>query len=334
MLNWLKRLFGKKSETEESAPPAQEWEREAPPEPERPSIARDDGPTVQIPRPSAPERPRNAETTVDVFAPDPPAPPPPAPAPATGLRTAMAMHIGTREYQQDALYVSESHDEPGGYGFAVLCDGMGGMENGEKASAEVVELVVNGIAALPRDAQIPDFFLRTLQEANEKVLSDCSTTGGQGSGTTMVSVVIRDGGMYWAAVGDSRIYIIRHGDMVQITRDHNYAMQLQEQVEAGKLSQTDADKSPMREALVSYIGAPVLEIVDVSRGAFPLVRGDIALLCSDGLTKSLSDRRILELLMGSIHDLDEAARLLPLAAFDEGAGSQDNTSVALLQYIG
>ncbi|MDL2217619.1 protein phosphatase 2C domain-containing protein [Christensenellaceae bacterium OttesenSCG-928-M15] len=244
------------------------------------------------------------------------------------IKTAMSTHIGTREYQQDALYVSDGERE---LVYGVLCDGMGGMEDGEKASAEVVEYLVNRLEVLDNEVDIPVFFEQTIREANEKLLSLYGDRP-QGPGTTLVTVVIKNGELYWASVGDSRIYIIRDSEIARMTRDHNYALQLEEQVRNGKITAEQARLDPMREALISYIGAPVLDIIDVSRAPFLLQKGDVILLCSDGLYKSLSDERILELLLGHEDDAGEKARTLPLAAFDESTGGQDNTSVIVIQY--
>lgn len=251
---------------------------------------------------------------------------------ALWLDTAMASHIGTREYQQDAAYVSEPLEEAG-VAFAVLCDGMGGMEAGELVSADVVEFFANRISALPKDADIPAFYASALFDANEMVLRRYLQEGHEG-GTTLVSTFVRGRALYWAAVGDSRIYILRGGEIARLTRDHNLAMQLQQLVQEGRLSQKEADQNPQKEALVSYLGAPVLEIIDVSRGSFELEADDLILLCSDGLTKSLPDARILELLQPLPGNLAEAAHALTIRAMDESPGGQDNTTVILMRYFG
>lgn len=245
------------------------------------------------------------------------------------IETASSTHIGTREYQQDAIYVSEGTAEPV---FGILCDGMGGMEDGEKASASVLEFMANQIAGLSEGQNVPAFFQQAIQEANYKLLEEYHGTGA-GTGTTFVSVIIQGNHMHWASVGDSRIYIIRGNEIVQMTRDHNYGMELDALVEKGRISRQEAEEHPQREMLISYLGAPQLELVDVSCSALPLQHGDTVLLCSDGLTKSLSNEEILGHIIQA-NSLHEAAALLPIAAFDAGEGGQDNTSVILLRYYG
>lgn len=246
--------------------------------------------------------------------------------------TALATHIGTREYQQDAAYVCEPVYQPDSLAFGILCDGMGGMAAGERVSSDVVAFMANQIAAL-QGQDIPPYLEKAAVAANEMVCQS-NLENGQESGTTLVAVVIRQGELFWLNVGDSRIYILRDWEMARITRDHNFALELQELVQQGRITQQQADEDPRKDALVSYIGAEVLEIIDVNRGSFHLQTGDIVLLCSDGLTKAMPDEVILELVCQHKEDLQQAARVLPLEAFDRCPGGMDNTSVILMQYYG
>lgn len=248
------------------------------------------------------------------------------------VNTAMSTHVGTREYQQDAAYVCEPLYEEG-VAFAILCDGMGGMAGGERVSSDVVAFMANRIAALEAGQDVPDFLERAAADANAMVVEQNAATG-QDSGTTLIAAIIRGGGLYWLNVGDSRIYILRAGEIARMTRDHNFALELQEMVDAGRITPEQAQADPRKDALVSYIGAPVLEIIDVNRGVFELQYGDMILLCSDGLTKILPDSDILAVIKEHGSDISATARALPLEAFDKSAGGMDNTSVILMQYLG
>ena len=252
-------------------------------------------------------------------------PPPPA------VDTAMATHIGTRAYQQDAAFVTPPVAQGDGLAFAILCDGMGGMEDGEAASSEVASYMANAISALPPDGDAADLLLHAAQGANEMLLC-YNRAHSTEAGTTLCAVVIQAGCLFWVGVGDSRIYILRGQEMARLTRDHNFAIHLQKMVERGQITQQQADEDPRREALVSYIGAPELEEVDISQSPFPLHTGDLILLCSDGLTKSLDDGEILRLLMENGGPLGQTAALLTGAAFDSGTGGKDNTTVILMRY--
>ena len=100
------------------------------------------------------------------------------------------------------------------------------------------------------------------------------------------------------------------------------------------LSQAEADADPKREHLISYIGAPYLERIDINNVPFKLQYEDIILLCSDGLTKALYADEILSVITRCGENIAEAARLLPLEAFRASPDVLDNTTVILMQYLG
>ncbi len=247
------------------------------------------------------------------------------------IDTAMSMHIGTRNYQQDAAYVTDPIREYGN-AFAVLCDGMGGLEHGELASSDVVEFFANALSNISADDNIPAFYQAAVEHAND-IIKERYVDKGMQVGTTLVSIFITKNQLYWASVGDSRIYIIRNKEIACLTNDHNYGYRLKEFVEQGIMTQEEADSDPNREALISYIGAPELEVIDISRNGFLLEYGDLILLCSDGLTKILSKEEILQQV--SIHpdNLSESAHRLIVASMDSHMGSQDNTSVILVRHF-
>jgi len=248
------------------------------------------------------------------------------------VNTATATHIGTREYQQDAAYVCEPLFVPG-LAFGILCDGMGGTAEGERASSETVVFMANRITALGLDENIQAFLEQAARDANDLVLAQ-NEQEQQDSGTTLLAVILQGHQLYWLSVGDSRIYIIRGDEMVQTTTDHNYALELQEKVEAGLLTQEEADNDPKKEFLISYIGAPFLERIDINHTPFLLENKDIVLLCSDGLTKSLYTDEILDIITRCGTNIAEAARLLPLEALAKSPDALDNTTVILMQYLG
>lgn len=158
--------------------------------------------------------------------------------------------IGSREDQQDAYYASSSGDTA----FAVICDGMGGSVGGAAASQIVVNKIIEMVAIKNNTESYPAFFLRAIDILDESVVNLQKQSGALNSGTTIVAVGIEKGFLYWLAVGDSRLYIIRGDEIVQVTRDHNFALSI------GELTQEELKKaaiSPDRhrtDALVSFIG--------------------------------------------------------------------------------
>lgn len=250
--------------------------------------------------------------------------------------TASAQHIGTRQYQQDALYVSEPISfvhGTGGTAIGVLCDGMGGLADGEETSREVVDIFSKAMLSLQKFDGIPGFLEQQAIKADH-IICQGSAKGLSGStGTTLVAAIITDNKLHWCSVGDSRIYILRKGEIACATRDHNYLLQLKEMVKRGEITNEAAHAHPKKDALISYIGCGKVEIIDTNSSPFFLEHGDVVLLCSDGLTKSLDDNEIKTIVYANIGNLVEAARLLPLKAYDKNNYSKDNTSVVLMQYL-
>ena len=250
--------------------------------------------------------------------------------------TAHSSIIGTRLKQQDALYVDDSATfsrQQNCKLIGILCDGMGGMDAGERASSMAVHLLKSAFQKNQNISNIPEFLEQTINELNEdvyKIRNDYNEIGR--AGTTLVAVVIQNRKMYWASVGDSRIYIFRKGKILQLTRDHNYLLRLLKNIKEPRKKE-EVILEPHIDALISYVGMKYIEILDVSKNFFELQNEDIVLLCSDGLNKSLSDAQIADIIVNNMGNLVETARLLPLSAFNKNVYYQDNTSVILMQYF-
>lgn len=252
------------------------------------------------------------------------------------LYTLSYTETGNRQYQQDAVYVSKSKILAANKKTRVLgivCDGMGGMADGGKASQTAIQMMVQGFAQIEKasSVDIPGFFHQGIQ-AVDKTIYNFPKENGKGSGTTMVAVIAEDNKLYWASVGDSRIYIIRGGSMKQVTRDHNYWLRLQEMVAAGQMSQEEAMGKRQKEALISFLGIGNVSLMDINTQPFEMQTGDTVMLCSDGITKTLPDEQIKKIITADIVSLEEKAKTLVRAAVTNNTHSQDNTSVAILQY--
>ena len=151
----------------------------------------------------------------------------------------------------------------------------------------------------------------------------------------MVAVVADGGKLYWLSIGDSRIYIIRGEEMSQVNREHNYRLTLQESLRSGLITQEQYEAEEKRgraDALISYLGISRLNLMDINRAPLEMMDGDMVLLCSDGLFKSLNDSQIKALVKDNDIDMDIAADRLCQMALSKRRGGQDNTSVLLLQY--
>ena len=185
--------------------------------------------------------------------------------------------VGNRNYQQDALYVSDSKRLAANKKtrvLALVCDGMGGMADGGKASRTAIQMMVQGFRSVEKEPQlnIPAFFRQGIY-ATDQMISSFPKENGRGSGTTMVACIVEDNKLYWASVGDSRIYIIRDHQMQQVTRDHNYWLRLQEKVAAGEMTMEEAMAQRHKEALISYLGMGNVSLMDINTEHLPSSTG-------------------------------------------------------------
>src|ERR687885_2081267 len=203
--------------------------------------------------------------------------------------------------------------------FAVA-DGMGGAQAGEIASKLAAAALEEsdhgqfrgeeGVAAL-------------IQEANRRVYERSNEdAAASGMGTTMTVALVEDGRVRIGHVGDSRAYLIRDGELSQLTDDHSLVGEL---VRSGKLAPEEADTHPQRSVITRVLGTD--PDVDVDTSTIETRSGDLFLLCSDGLYSMVGNERILELVERNRRDLDAAAKAL-VAAANKGGGDDNITVVA------
>ena len=209
---------------------------------------------------------------------------------------------------------------------AVLADGMGGHNAGEVASRMAVELVISELTRHPEplDATRAEALIAAqIAHANSAVLQAAAARRDYyGMGTTLVVLVWHDDGISFGHVGDSRLYVLRGGELQQLTRDHSL---VQEQLERGALSHEQARFAPHRNVLTRAVGIGPVVRADVR--SWPSEAGDLYLLCSDGLTDMLTDQEIEKSLRTSNSSLEDAAlRLVEQANL---SGGIDNISVIL-----
>jgi protein phosphatase len=250
-------------------------------------------------------------------------------APAWDIRTGYATDPGcVRATNEDALLLRQpSHPvAQARHGvLAVVCDGMGGHEAGEVASALALETIV---AELTRDdGDMPEALVGAIESANRAVhQAGRSDAGRQGMGTTCCALLLRDGAAYCAHVGDSRCYLRRGDNLLRMTEDHSAVMEL---VRRGVLSLEDARHHPDKNVISRALGSQAS--VEVTSWTHPLAlqTDDTFLLCSDGLYDLVDDEEILHTMTeGSPHPQVACDRLVALA---RSRGGFDNVSVIILQ---
>ena len=145
-----------------------------------------------------------------------------------------------------------------------------------------------------------------------------------GMGTTLVSLLVREGRVWIAHVGDSRCYRLRAGALERMTQDHSL---VDEQVRLGQMTPAEAEMSPLRNVITRAIGTRDAVAPDIEEVATE--HGDLFLLCSDGLSKEVREARLAELLNGDTSDLQAACRRLIEDA--NASGGSDNITAILVK---
>ncbi len=240
-----------------------------------------------------------------------------------------AQDVGARPQQQDAFAITplEERDVVESHGvMAVVCDGMGGMENGaEAANLGAVQFMR---AYLENNGNVNNMLVDAVYAANREVYAAFAGKDGTVAGTTLVAASILPDGLRFVSVGDSHIYLYRSGKLYQLNRDHNYFMELMEQVKEGTLTLEEAQQHPERAHLTSFVGIETLEKVDYNIEPVDLRKGDRVLLCSDGLFKTLSIKEIASAIENA--DEGEAQDALLSSVLAKGKRKQDNVTIVML----
>jgi serine/threonine protein phosphatase PrpC len=221
----------------------------------------------------------------------------------------------------------------------VLSDGMGGQAHGEVASKLAVQTIVthcqqaeNSRATPIFGEPQPDVSERTnrltsaIHLANRKVYEAAAANAEQnGMGATIVAAWIEGQRLSLAHVGDSRAYLLRAGSLDQLTADHSLVA---EKVRVGILTPQEADASELQSVLTRAVGTNATIQVDADEQM--LLAGDSLLLCSDGLTRVVTDPEIASTLLTSTSAQEAADRLVELANENGGV---DNVSVIVLRVL-
>jgi protein phosphatase len=225
-----------------------------------------------------------------------------------------------RPSNEDAFGFSIEH------GVYVVCDGMGGAAAGEIASSIAVDEALRVLTSRATATPVTSAVEEAAMAANEAIFERAQRNPRlSGMGTTMVALVVEDSRAWVMNVGDSRCYRLRKNQLEQVTLDHSL---VEEQVRLGRMSPSEALKSPLRNVITRALGTQVT----VTPDCFPLEAepGDVFLLCSDGLTRELNDE-MLQAHLGAEVPLQERANRLVEAA--NQAGGHDNITCVLVQAL-
>lgn len=229
-----------------------------------------------------------------------------------------------RTDNQDSIYLPRDGKSLPAY--FLVADGMGGANGGKTAS----EMAINHISTVfsaNRQQKGPEKALRQAIETANKHIFDRAQTDPQlhGMGTTLVGLfILEDDGALIVNVGDSRCYLLREGELHQISEDHSV---IQEMVRNGKMTEDQAKEHGMRNMLSKAVGTSFEVTADIF-AIKPLEINDLFLLCSDGLHGVVPNAHIQSVLT---RPLDLTSKVRQLVEMAKDNGGPDNISVVLVR---
>ncbi|MCX7239204.1 MAG: protein phosphatase 2C domain-containing protein [Burkholderiales bacterium] len=230
---------------------------------------------------------------------------------------------GGREKNEDRMgycYTKSS-------GLFLLADGMGGHPQGEVASQMALQVIATLYQeqAKPEIADVNAFFTMAILTAHRQILRYAAEQGLMDTPrTTLVLALVQDGAAHWMHCGDSRLYLVRDGELLARTRDHSY---LEQRRRAGAAEHPVEPTN--RNVLYTCLGSPVKPEFEIT-GPVPLLQGDRILLCSDGLWGSLDDSDIVYHL--GIKPVSSAVPDLVERALIKAGSHSDNVTVIALEW--
>jgi serine/threonine protein phosphatase PrpC len=201
-----------------------------------------------------------------------------------------------------------------------VSDGMGGHQAGEVASALVVESLHRAMASHQGDEPSDALLEKATVQASREVWQAAHYPGRENMGATLTALFIHGKTAYIAEVGDSRAYLLRGGQIAQVTRDQSYVQFL---VDSGQMSPGQAKSSGLSNVILQAMG--LTPEVSTALGKLDLRQRDCLLLCSDGLSNSLSPEEIRHVVLTSSRLDIACARLI--AAAKERGGEDNITAI-------
>ncbi|WP_372571862.1 PP2C family protein-serine/threonine phosphatase [Ruegeria jejuensis] len=234
------------------------------------------------------------------------------------VRYSARSHVGmVRKVNEDAVLAML--DE----GLWLVSDGMGGHEAGDYASRLIADMTASIPPGLP-PAERLNALRDTLSKAHKVIRAEADKRGGKTIGATVVSLMLANGHFVGLWAGDSRIYLLRDGNIQMLTSDHSFVADL---VRDGQMTWDEAEHHPQSNAITRAVGVGDELELDKIRGE--LQSGDRFLLCSDGLTKyatfAMLEKALKELPLETVSD-----RLVQMAL--DGGGA-DNISVIVIEVV-
>lgn len=237
--------------------------------------------------------------------------------------------LGDRQDNQDRAAVVVAEDAA----IMLVFDGMGGHENGAQAAELGLKVVQDLFMASDLPLFDPQGFLyMAMARAHDEVVKiGADLAVDFRPRATCAVCLIQENGSWWGHIGDSRIYHLRQGKMIERSRDHSHVEVL---IQEGAITEEEALDHPMRNFVECCIGgdAPVPDM-SITR-KMPLQPGDVLLACTDGLWSGIPDQEMAEMATRSISNLADNLKALSVKALTMNAPYSDNTTGTALQWVG
>ena len=245
-----------------------------------------------------------------------------------GIQLASVSDIGCqRENNEDnyAYWEPSSDEEFKRKGrLAIVADGMGGYEGGQEASRLAVE-TIEEVYANGAEGDPQSWLLAGFQSAHQRIQAEASLRPMlEGMGTTCTAVALLDHLLYFAHLGDSRLYLLRGESITRLTRDHSYVSRL---VENGLIRADEAESHPQRHILTAALGAGMTITPDSPEHPIELQDGDALVLCTDGFWGLLKEAEIVQAV--AEREAGDACKYLVETAKERGG--PDNITVQLVR---
>ena len=233
---------------------------------------------------------------------------------------------GARSSQQDCFSVSPEEMIPTHGLLAVVADGMGGLQDGDKVSKKAVTTVMDSFYNLQGEPEL--VLLSLLGSANLAVNAMLGPENYNKCGSTLVAGLIKDNKFYYLSVGDSRICLMREGVLYQLNREHVYRNELYIRALNGEGTLMDARKHERAAGLTSFLGKGKIEQVDLPAEPIEIRRGDVFMLMSDGVYNAMTKEELIHALS---HEPQRAVEILQELIQEKNFTNQDNYSGVILR---
>lgn len=229
-----------------------------------------------------------------------------------------------RDNNQDSFYISENNNIL----LYLVADGMGGHKAGKLASTMARDIIQSNFnedeVDLDNEKDILKKIKTSIEEANTKIYLKAMDEEFKGMGTTVTMAYIFENKIYLGHVGDSRAYLIKKDEIIQITEDHSYVNQL---LKTGSITKKEAKSHPKRNMITRAVGSS--SIIEIDLIVKEWDQDDILILCSDGLTNMVKDYKIIKAFKDGDNIQKSCDKLVQIANKNGGI---DNITVIAMKF--